>query len=511
MTRLPALRSLLAVGLALHVVAAFGCRSAADDVVVVPRGRTALTHVTVVDGTGRPAQDDQTVVIDGDRIIAVGPTTDTPVPPEAQIFNLPDHTVIPGLVGMHDHLFYVAPGSPRQISDPSALARLYLAAGVTTIRTGGTIDLDADIRLKRAIDDGREVGPAVVLTSPYFGDLPPEAVPAAVETLAGQGVAWLKVYTQASPDMLDALVQAAHQRGLKVMGHLCGVGFREAVARDIDTLEHGVLVDSEFYPGRKRGECPEWSASINALRRVGVPSTAIDGLIADLVTARVAITSTLSLFESFTRRPAFYDTRAEAVLAWSAREAYRREVQLGPESPQSAGWSDALQMEMVFERRFVKAGGHLVSGADPTGWGGALAGLADQRNVELLVEAGFTPEEAIQIATANGAATLGIADRVGTIAPGKIADLVLVQGNPAARIRDIQHVMVVFKNGIGYDGHVLLQSARGSIGVAIPRLWLAIASGPALALVVAAVTAIRRRLAERSRHPRSAPGSTGAR
>ena len=99
----------------------------------------------------------------------------------------------------------------------------------------------------------------------------------------------------------------------------------------------------------------------------------------------------------------------------------------------------------------MKAGGLLISGADPTGNGGALAGFADQRNIELLVEGGFTPVEAIQIATANGAKFLGELDRIGTVTAGKQADLVVINGNPAARIADIRNVKLVFKEGVAYD------------------------------------------------------------
>ena len=113
----------------------------------------------------------------------------------------------------------------------------------------------------------------------------------------------------------------------------------------------------------------------------------------------------------------------------------------------------------------MKAGGLLIAGADPTGNGGALAGFADQRNIELLVEGGFTPVEAIRIATSNGAKFLGELDRIGTVAPGKQADLVVIKGNPAVRIADIRNVTLVFKDGAGYDSAKLLDSVRGQAGV----------------------------------------------
>jgi imidazolonepropionase-like amidohydrolase len=120
---------------------------------------------------------------------------------------------------------------------------------------------------------------------------------------------------------------------------------------------------------------------------------------------------------------------------------------------------------MQFEREFVKAGGLLIAGLDPTGYGGVVPGFGDQREVELLVEAGFSPLEAIQIATANGAKFLGELERIGTLAPGKQADLVVVQGDPAKNISDIEKVTLVFKEGIGYDPAKLISSARGSVGL----------------------------------------------
>src|SRR5688500_9599230 len=124
-----------------------------------------------------------------------------------------------------------------------------------------------------------------------------------------------------------------------------------------------------------------------------------------------------------------------------------------------------FRKEMDFEYAFAKAGGTLVAGIDPTGYGAAIPGYGDQRQVELLVEAGFTPVEAIQIATLNGAKLLGEAERIGSIAPGKVADLVVVRGNPAQRIMDIRNVVTVFKDGVGYDSVKLLDAVKGRLGL----------------------------------------------
>jgi imidazolonepropionase-like amidohydrolase len=127
-------------------------------------------------------------------------------------------------------------------------------------------------------------------------------------------------------------------------------------------------------------------------------------------------------------------------------------------------WGAAFKKEMEFELAFARAGGLLLAGTDPTGVGGVVAGFGSQREVELLVEAGFTPLEAIRIATLNGAEYLNASDRIGSIAAGKQADLIIINGDPSTSINDIEKVEMVFKDGLGYDSAKLIESVRGSVG-----------------------------------------------
>jgi imidazolonepropionase-like amidohydrolase len=261
---------------------------------------------------------------------------------------------------------------------------------------------------------------------------------------------------------LKAAVDAAHRRGIKVTGHLCSIGFREAAAIGIDNLEHGLLVDTEFHPGKQPDICPPNTR--NEVAMLDLSSAPAKEMIADLVAHHVAITSTLAVFEaSDGSRPPVEQRFLDAVSHEAAVNylSSRARARGGTDSPTMT----ALKKELEFEYAFVKAGGLLISGADPTGNGGALAGFADQRNIELLVEGGFTPIEAIQIATANGAKFLGELDRIGTVTAGKQADLVVINGNPAARIADIRNVKLVFKEGVAYDPAKLLDSVRGQAGV----------------------------------------------
>jgi hypothetical protein len=183
------------------------------------------------------------------------------------------------------------------------------------------------------------------------------------------------------------------------------------------------------------------------------------------VAHRVAVTSTLPVFETFVPNRAPLSKRVLDAMTPEARIAYLTRRARISDGAAASRWPILFKKELDFERSFVKAGGLLLAGLDPTGYGGVIAGFGDQREVELLVEAGFTPLEAIHIATSNGAEFLGQLDKVGTLAPGKIADLVVIRGNPSANISDIEKVEIVFKDGIGYDSAKLIESVRGLVGL----------------------------------------------
>jgi len=175
-------------------------------------------------------------------------------------------------------------------------------------------------------------------------------------------------------------------------------------------------------------------------------------------------TSTLPVFETFVpNRPPISQRVLDAMLPQARIDYLTRRARIG-ESKDSP-WPVIFKKEMQFERDFVRAGGLLLAGNDPTGYGGDLAGYGDWREVELLVEAGFTPLETIQIASANGARFLDQSDRIGTLAPGKQADLLVIHGDPSTKISDIENVTLVFKNGVGYDAGKLMDSVRGMVGL----------------------------------------------
>ena len=443
----------------------------------------ALAHVRVIDGTGAAPRDDQTIVIADGKIQSIAPSTIANVPPNAQILDLKGYTVLPGLVGMHNHMFFPQGGSPPMYSNMgSSFPRLYLALGVTTIRTTGSVAPFTDLEIKKLIDAGRMIGPKMHITAPYLegrGSFTPvmheltgaDDARRMVNFWADQGATSFKAYMNITRDELRAAVEEAHKRGLKVTGHLCSIGYREAAEIGIDNLEHGLFADSEFVPNKQPDQCPGGGAVPASLRQLDLNSVAAQETIRTLVAKKVAITSTLPVFEAagapltqsgIGASSALMNPRVFGVMSTDARVRY---LMARARVSATSDFTPLLRKGMDFERAFVQAGGLLIAGLDPTGNGGVVAGFGDLREVELLVEAGFTPLEAIKIASFNGARFLGEDARIGSIAAGKQADLMVVKGNPAANILDIEKVEIVFKDGIGYDSEKLIQSVQGLVGI----------------------------------------------
>src|SRR5579871_167004 len=442
----------------------------------------ALTHVRVIDGTGAAAREEQTVILSHGKIESVGDAGAANFPKDAQVLDMHGYSVIPGLVGMHDHMFYPTGGAffgEMAYSFP----RLYLAGGVTTIRTTGTLEPYTDLELKRSIDAGESPGPKIHVTGPYLEGKGswamqmhqlsgPEDAARTVNYWIDEGVDNFKAYMFLTRAELAAAVQAAHKRGIKVTGHLCAVGFKEAADAGIDDLEHGLIVDTEFFSGKKPDQCPDEQAFTEELIKMKVTDAPIQETIRYLVAHHVAVTSTLPVFELFKADKTPLQQRVLDAMSQEARNQYlqtRVRLDLPDHDPKTGAararpWGPVFELEKQFEYAFAKAGGLLLAGLDPTGMGGVIAGFGDQREVELLVEAGFTPLEAIHIATANGAQYLGETDKIGTIAAGKQADLVVIKGDPSKKIEDIENVETVFKDGVGYDSAKLIEAVRGHVG-----------------------------------------------
>src|SRR5438034_5601536 len=418
--------------------------AAVKQYVAVDTPVVALTHVRVIDGTGAAPREDQTLIIRDGNIVAVGAARSTRVPEGAQVMDLTGKSVIPGLVMMHEHLYY--PTGPGVYgADYVSFSRLYLAGGVTSMRTGGNVGGYADLNLAAAIKAGNQVGPWIDATALYVNGPSPFTHMYALKDSADArrfvafwadaGATSFKAYMNITRAELAAAVAEAHRRGLRITGHLCSVTYREAADLGIDDLEHGFFVATDFVKDKQPDVCPGQNA-MTALGAVDPKSPEFTSLVQYLITHHVAVTSTQTVFETVTPGqpvPPGLDV-LDPVLKTQYDQQYAR-VQQNTTSP----FGKLLALDQAMELTFFHAGGLLLAGTDPTGAGGVIPGYSDQREAELLVASGLTPLEAIKVCTLNGAKYVGRADRIGSIAVGKQADLVVIDGNPSAAICDIAH------------------------------------------------------------------------
>lgn len=446
--------------------------NAARQFVALDTNAVALTHVRVIDGTGAAAKADQTIIIRDGRIASIGNSTATQVPAGMQIMDLTGKSVIPGLVMVHEHLYYpTGPGVYGNLTE--SFSRLYLAGGVTSMRTGGNMNGVGEINLKKSIDAGGRAGPWIDATAPYLEgpglnlNQVYELKDAAdarrlIDYWSGLGATSLKAYMHITRDELRASLDEGHKRGMKLTGHLCSVTYREAADLGIDNLEHGFFAATDFVPNKQSDVCPGQGAGQQSMAAIDPNGDAIKGLIKHLIEKKVAITSTLTVFETFT--PGRPMPPGLDVLDPILRDQFMQRKAQTDRSTTSI-YSTLYPKMAKLEVDFFRAGGTLLVGTDPTGGGGVIAGYSNQRALELLVEAGLTPLEAIKVGTMNGANFLGRGALVGSIAAGKQADLVVIDGDPSSRIEDVRKVTLVFKQGVAYDPVKLVASVKGRVGL----------------------------------------------
>lgn len=434
----------------------------------------ALTHVRVIDGTGAAAKNGQTLIIRDGNIATIGGDGAVTIPAGAQVMDMTGKSVLPGFVMVHEHLFYpTGPGVYGNLAE--SFAKLYLAGGVTSMRTGGNMNGYGELATARAVASGQKPGPWIDATAPYLegpglnlGQVR-ELKDAAdarreVNFWADEGSTSFKAYMHITRDELAAAASEAHKRGLKITGHLCSVTYREAAAAGIDNLEHGFFAATDFVADKKPDECPGQAKGQASVAATDINGEPFKSLVADLVQHKVALTSTLTIFETFTPgRP--LPPGLDMLVPQLKEQFEQRFAQTARNTNTQSGYAALFPKAMVMELAFARAGGLLLAGTDPTGGGGVIPGFSNQRAVELLVDAGFSPLEAIKIGTLNGAIYLNRDDRVGTIATGKQADLIVVDGDPSTHIADIRNVQLVFKQGVAYDPAKLIASVKGKVGL----------------------------------------------
>lgn len=439
---------------------------------------TVFKNSLLIDGKGNPSKPHQTVIISKGKINWVGDDAKAIIPKGANIIDLNGKAIMPGLVMLHEHMYISAHSvETRQAilhQLPATFPRLYLAAGATTIRTAGNVEPYSDMNIKKDIDAGKIPGPSIEVTAPYmegnqsgFQQMnklnKPEDAVSFVNYWADQGFTSFKGYMFIDKPTLKAAIDAVHKRKLKITAHLCAVTYREAAEMGIDQLEHGFFASTDFVADKKENQCPP--TADESIANLNVDGDSVKSLLKFLINKKTIITSTLAVLEGFnTTQPA---PSAELLSYFSpdSRDFYLKLFAQLKSAKTPSNDDKAFINNARMEKMFYEMGGLLTVGTDPTGNGGTIAGFGNWRAIELLVEAdGFTPLEAIKIATLNGSIALGFDKTIGTIEPGKSADLIIIDGDPSKDIHDIRKVLFVFKNGVGYNSKKLFESVKGKVG-----------------------------------------------
>lgn len=471
---LAALFSSLTLGAAHAQHAAVPPAPAREDFTLFHDTHLALTNVDVIDGTGGPVKRAQTLVIRDGRIVGMGDATQLQIPANARVRDMTGHTVMPGFVMMHEHMFYpTTMGNYHEL--PRSFPRLYLAGGATTVRTAGSMSPIADINLRDEIRKGTIPGPDIHVTGPFIEGpgllflkvkITRDAADARslVDYWSREGATSYKVYMQIPRANLQAVLQEAHARKHKVTGHLCSITYREAADMGIDNLEHGFFAATDFVTGKQPDVCPKNTDVLNSIAALDPDGAEAKALIDHLVAKRVALTSTLTIFETFAAGRPLAPPGALELLSPDLRELYMTRWSAIAQQGRNQ-WSDLLKIGMRLEKRFVEAGGQLLAGTDPTGYGGVIAGFSNMRQLELLLEAGFTLPQAVKISTLNGATFLAVARDVGSLEVGKRADLIALKGDVQADRAALRNIAWTMKAGVAYDRAKILAAMRGKVGL----------------------------------------------
>lgn len=423
----------------------------------------AFTNATLVDGTGKSIKPNQTIIIENGVFKTIGNNNEIDIPESITTINLTGKTIIPGIVGMHNHLHI-----PRFPFVGNIASKLYLASGVTTIQTCGAASPEQELILSKNIAQEKQIGPDIIPSAPFItgeGGNPNMIIPRNEQHLRDtmqyyikRGVKWFKVYRNTKPEDLKIILDEAHKNDCKVRGHLCSITFEEATKLGIDGIEHGLNSTSDFRTNKEYGMC---NGSREYIDELIIDSPKVQRLQQLMIDNGVFLTSTLSIYEASIPNRAYADSRALKAMSPYLRNEYKARRNRFDKSINDLTREKRLKRIMQFEYQYYKMGGLLCSGVDAGRH--VLPGFGDQRNYQLLREAGFTTEEAIKVMTYNGAKALGRSD-IGTIQKGKRADFVILNGNLLNDISAIEKVETVFKNGIGYDSKLILEKTHSQFG-----------------------------------------------
>jgi len=444
-----------------------------SDFIKIQDSIVAITNVTIIDGTGNAIKENQDILFVNNRITSIVNSGNLKIQKNAKIINGTGKTVIPGLIMMHEHLFYAKPfaGNYKAVHMTNTFPKMYLAGGVTTMRTAGSIEANSDLNIKNLIDQGRALGPTIDVSTPHvertgfipqiqslYGD---EDIETWMNYWFNKGITSVKVYNHITKNDLKKIIEIAHKRNIKVTGHLCSITYREAAELGIDNLEHSFMASTDFVNDKQVNQCVNGRPSLIEIDEKG--EKLLD-LMNFLIKKKVTLTYTPNVFEPFKNREVIPGGGKIALAPYLLTQMQAIYNQAINTKRDSLGLIN-FKKEMRRVLKFHDLGGKIMVGTDPTGSGKTIAGYSNQRLIELLIETGFNIQEAIKLSTLNGAEYLGVAHEIGTVEVGKKADLILIDGDLSKDVSVIRKMEIVFKNGVGFDSKKIFDSVKGKVGL----------------------------------------------
>jgi len=387
---------------------------------------------------------------------------------QAEIIELADDAyIIPGLFDLHAHYAVDLLGTGR-VDETEVYPSLFLGNGVTSTFPAGEMNPERMRDLRVAIDRGERVGPRIYSSGPYYGSARPgwdpdaisrDSLRAEVAYWAGQGARGFKA-KGIGPEHLEWLIEAAHEHDITVTGHL-GSGYRgsvnprDAIAMGIDRVEHFMGGDA----------MPETRSAYESLVEMTSDMPEVGDIIERFKERGVFFDATRSAYGYYGRRDGeVYTYFAPEIELLTPHARTRVEAQLPREVSEQFETIYWVKRDLIGEF-YRQGGGHLITlGTDHPSWGEFFSGYSVHRELHALTLSGIPTADVLRIATINGARALGVDDRLGTLEVGKLADLVVVQGNPLDDIRNTRNVRTVVKNGEVFDAPALLASLAGRLG-----------------------------------------------
>ncbi|MBI1769486.1 MAG: amidohydrolase family protein [Bacteroidetes bacterium] len=435
----------------------------------------AITNATLIDGKGTAPQSNMTLIVKGGRITEVGASGKISIPAGIQIIDAKGKTLIPGFVMLHEHIFYtkIFENEFNVVNMTNTFPRMYLAGGVTTMRTAGSVSPHTDLNINRLITEGKMTGPKMDVTGPFIERASDFKIPqlpilpndqsagVTVDYWADHGSTSFKVYMHITKNDLTQVVQRAHAHAMKVTGHLCSVTYSEASEIGIDNLEHGFMASSDFVADKQSDLCDAFKQR-SSLLSLNKDDERMTNLMKILIQRGITITSTPAVFAPSTDNEMVLGGGEAALHPDILKDLKTRyDRTLGKDSNQRK----LFEKELYWIKKFYDMGGKLVIGTDPTGSGRTIAGYSNLWSLEILVKAGFSLPQAVMLCTLKGAEYLKRDKDVGSIEKGKAADFILIDGDLTTNVGNIRKIQWVFKDGIGYDSKTIFESVKGKVGL----------------------------------------------